>query len=248
MARNIIVLESSSVMSRIIKSMLLANINDVIVEEVSDLEEAEARIAAGGIHVALMGWETVRDQWPRVSAWFSEQKEGYCRGAVLGSGSGREEVASLTPGFEFLEIPCDGREMAGLINRLCNPVSLRQSKRYNIPGTVVRIDQGRCEFSAAVINVSEGGMLCEFDFQEQFVWSDPVVATIEFPTIDGDDEILAAVGLTARLSLLKVMTRDQQERPQGLRASFVFSELPSVTRDLLRRVFALAEKKNIAIS
>ncbi len=242
MARNIMVIESSLIMSRIIESMLLANINDVVVEVVADPDAAGDKIAAGGVHVAMMGWESVRDQWPRIRPWFKHQGDSGCRCALLGSDSGHEEAAALAPGFEFLEIPCDGRDMADLVNRLCNPVSLRMSKRYNIPGTMVRIDQGRCSFVAVVVNVSEGGMLCEFDCQEGFIWSEPVVATIEFSG-NGSGEIMAAVGLTARLSLMKVMGRDPHGKAAAMRASFIFDELSPVTLDLLRRVFVLAEKK-----
>ncbi|HSR35999.1 MAG TPA: hypothetical protein VLL73_02375, partial [Desulfurivibrionaceae bacterium] len=63
MARQILVVDQSTSMRRIIKTMILAEINDAVVAESSDVVEAMERLKGKGFHVVLFSKESSTPEW-----------------------------------------------------------------------------------------------------------------------------------------------------------------------------------------
>jgi len=139
-----------------------------------------------------------------------------------------------------LPTPFKPQVLVEIINRFCNPISLRTAPRYSIPGTEVEIDQSQKQYLANMVNISEGGMLCEMDFAEAYKIHLPVVITITFPP---DFENLVVRGLYATLVNLNVLAHGVDHIPEKVRIAYKFILVPSDAQQTLKKAFKLASEQ-----
>ncbi|MDH5299515.1 MAG: hypothetical protein OEV91_10895, partial [Desulfobulbaceae bacterium] len=184
MSRNILIVDHSGTIRRILRTMILANINDAEVAEAPDTAKAMHRLAEGNTHLVLFSWESADDQW-----------FDFIKKSRTASGSQRLNFILFTsrPDDRHLArvkeagvaaqlfIPCTPAILTETVNRACNPTLLRESRRYNIPEAEATLNQGAISLDARVINISQGGMLCELPIPEHIDWSVPLLATVSFP-------------------------------------------------------------------
>jgi hypothetical protein len=138
---------------------------------------------------------------------------------------------------EYLVMPCSAKLLTDTINRVCNPASLRRSQRYSAPGTVAVIEQGRLAVAAEVVNISDGGLLCEFDAQPLISLALPVMMTVTF-AIEGKEFV--ARGLYSVMGNMKVVERYSDFTPKRVRAGFVFV-VATEAKPIFEKVFAALE-------
>ncbi len=117
-------------------------------------------------------------------------------------------------------------------------MAMRQAPRYSIPETEAIIAQRDRELQTDVLNISSGGLLCEFSTNNIFQVCDPVMITINFT---GVEAIASLKGIYAVLSSLKIIERNPDFTPLRIRAGFTFIIIPPAVKSRLKTIFAKAE-------
>lgn len=247
MARNIIILDSSSSMRRIIKTMIRATVTDAVVSEASDSQEAMGLFATCHFHVALFSKESVEQEWLEFAKEMSSGKGGQRSDFVLFTSNNDEGYIEEIKQYHIVEsviIPCSANELGELITRICNPFVMRTTRRYSAPNTVVHISQGSTNLSAEVINFSLGGMLCEFDMPEGYNWAAPAISNLEF---DLEGFQLTSPGLCSVLSSLMVVDSNPDCSPKRIRFACRFVDISEEAKANLSLIFAKIEAQEEAL-
>jgi len=243
MPRKILVVDASPVMRTIIRTTIQSNLSDVVVLESNDGQEAVAQIKKEKCDLILSSWELpvldgvelfwkIREIPGRQDIPFvlftSKQED-------------KQHARIKDSGIKYcLPTPFKPEVLVEIINRFCNPISLRTSTRYSIPGTKIEIAQSRKQYHANMVNISEGGVLCDMDFVEEYKIHLPVVITITFPP---DFENLVVRGLYAVLVNLNVLAYCVDHTPDKVRIAYKFILAPSDAQQTMQKVFNLAEEQ-----
>lgn len=238
MARNILIVDSSSSMRRIIKTMIRATVNDAVVGEASDSREAIDLFTTCHYHIALFSKESVGQEWLDFAKKKSSEPGAKRSNFVFFSSNEEKDYLEELKQYDIVEsviIPCSADELAERLTRICNPFVMRASRRYSAPNTVVHISQGAANLSAEVINFSAGGMLCELDAPHGYNWAAPAISNLEF---DLDGYQLTSSGLHTVLSSLTVVDSDADNSPRRVRLACRFVDISEGAKADLGLVFA----------
>ena len=238
MSRKILLVDSSKMMRRIIRGMILANVNDAEVIEAEDAWAAKDMVTQEKFHIILYSWEISdknglnllmkQDKHPPIVILTSKNQEKHIK-------------TNLKNDTEYIIVPCSSEELAIKIKRLCNLKALRSNKRYSPLDSSVILQQRNEQLPGSLINISSGGLLCEFDFSEPFNWSQPVNIQIR---INLDNETINISDLYSRMVRLRVCKTHPDFTPKKIRAAFVFITMPNEeNKKLLEKVFLWAENR-----
>ncbi|MEW6595129.1 MAG: hypothetical protein AB1413_09700 [Thermodesulfobacteriota bacterium] len=241
MSRQILIVDQSTSMRRIIKTMILAEVNDADVAESHDVVEAMERLAAGVFHVVLFSRESSNDSWLE-----------YVRKSIAGPGLEKTAFVLFTSSkqkkipdefkahgvTEHIAVPCTPKILGELINRVCSVFTLRSGRRYSLPGASVILEQGANSTTAELVNFSDGGMLCELARVGSYSWSAPAMVTLNLPL---DGEKIVATGLFSVTTRLTVSESYADHTPKRVRIAFRFLTVPPETRKALDKAFAYIE-------
>jgi len=241
MARNILIVDRSVSMRRIIAAMVQANVNDAVISQASDYDEAARLVKEHGCHVLIATWESsdVRAlEFFQAGQGKSPAQPGIPM-VVLVAQDQADKLKKVA-GVEQVLMPCTAEALADAINRACNPVKLRQSKRYSLPDTTAILEQGPEQVTAAVVNISSGGLLCELDYPGNFNFAMSVMVSVIF-NLQGEE--LTAPGLFSAFTGMKVVARNPDHSPQRIPLAFYFINVPKVAAGILARVFVHAEQQ-----
>jgi len=242
MARNIIIMDSSASMRRIIRTMIQATINDAIVSEAYDAEEAMAMLEAGDYNLVLFSRESASKKWLEFAKRLLASTDQPPLSFILFSSSSKKEYLKEVSTYgitEHLSLPCTAEELGELITRICNPFTMRRARRYSAPGTVVFIEQGRKSYEAEVINMSGGGILCELSTPEHINWAAPGMLRLE---IDIDGSSMSVAGLYSVPRRLIVVELNSDFTPRVVRVAWKFVNISEENKAKLEQVFSLLEK------
>ena len=243
MARRILILDNSGSMRRIIRTMILANINDAEVREAHDYQQAIEIVGKQAVNLVLFSRESSKPDWLNFIS--RSREEGAVVQFVLFTsrrhGNNLEDLKNAGVS-EQLFIPCKPEELADVVTRLCSPRVLRAARRYYIPGAVAVLEQGVNKLESSIINFSKGGLLCETDFVQWYNWTAPVMITLNFP-LNGEDVL--AGGLLSATARLNVVESNSDFTPKRLRLAFRFVTVPEETGSILDTVFSYAEKLQV---
>lgn len=237
MVRKILVVDESSTMRRIIHTMILANINDAVVEEVANKSEALTWLASKDCHLILCSLDVVDLRGFELYRELQESGKEIPFVMLFAKQEKFLQMAKQHGLAEYLLMPCSAKVLTDTINRVCNPVSLRRSTRYSAQGTTATIEQGRVAVEADVINISEGGVLLEFDHRPELNLTAPVMMAVSF-TIEGKK--LVAPGLYSTMGNMKVVERHSDLTPKRFRAGFVFV-VTTAAKPIFEKVFSALE-------
>lgn len=239
MARQVLVVSQSAVMRRIIRAKIEANLNDAMVLEARDQKETFQILEQRGCHVVLylvedtvekaldvfeQGRELSGDRLTSFLLLIDAEKKSAVQKALAAGVSG------------CLSIPCSAVSLAGAIDRACPSFSLRRSPRFSAPQTIARIQQRRLCLQASVINFSEGGMLCQIELFDDYLWSEPVMATLHFNI---EEEEIIVPNLYSIPVHLNVLESNPDYTPKCLRVAYSFRHPSADTMQALSRVFDL---------
>lgn len=243
MARNIIIMDSSASMRRIIRTMIQATVNDAVVSEALNVEEAEGLLADAHYHLVIFSKESSDKNWLEFAQKQLALPEGQKTNFIAFSSSTKQDYIDelkrhgLT---EYLTIPCAPNTLGERITRLCTPFSMRKTRRYSIPDAVASLEQGSNSFPAEVVNFSEGGVLCELDAPAVFNWFMPAMINMEF-YIDG--ATLKVAGLYSVVRRLLVVDANPDYSPRTIRLACRFISIPEESKKQLVEVFGVIEKQ-----
>jgi len=244
MARRIMIVDRSGSLRRILKNMILANINDAEVAEVSDADEARERLSSDpGDFLVLFSGESVTDEWLDFIRQ-SLARAGRCPLVfVLFTSRAKQDLLKKVKEAgvkERLAIPCTPESLTEIVNLVYNPLVLRDDRRYSIQDTIASFDQRGQSFKASVINISKGGMLCEMAYDEAFKWAAPVMASVTFTAAALGDQVTAA-GLYSTVSRLLVQNAYPDFSPKTIRIAMQFISVPPDAMKVLEGIFAKAD-------
>ncbi|MFZ5775590.1 MAG: PilZ domain-containing protein [Thermodesulfobacteriota bacterium] len=242
MARHIMILDRSASMRRILRTVLQATVNDAIVTEAQNVEEAVAKIEEGQFNLVLFSKESVDKEWldyaqQRLSMPGRQQTHF----ALLSSSRNDDYLAELkSHGItEHLLIPCSPNSLGELVTRICSPFAMRAARRYSAPNTTAVVSQGANSFKAEVVNFSEGGMLCEFSANGQYNWAAPMMVTLDF---DQDGAHTIVPGLYTLLARLMVVESNPDYTPSRVRLACRFLMVPEESKQKLATIFSTIEE------
>ncbi|MEW6500523.1 MAG: hypothetical protein ACOY8P_13205 [Thermodesulfobacteriota bacterium] len=243
MARQILVVDQSNSMRRIIKTMILAEINDADVAEAQDVDEAMDRLQGKSFHVVLFSRESSTADW---LAYVRKQSAEACleKTAFVVFTSSKQK--KLPEEFrangvkEQIAVPCSPQQLGETINRVCSIFTLRSGRRYSLPGATAILEQGASSTTAELVNFSDGGMLCELAQVGTYSWNAPAMVTLNLP-LDGDK--LVATGLFSVSTRLTVSESYADHTPKRVRIALRFLAVPVETRKVLDQAFAFIEKQ-----
>lgn len=247
MARNILIVHSSASMRKILKTRIQANLSDIVFFDVSSPREALKFLKKSSCHLVMFSWEALDEEWLD----FFQAIKGVSGVSIdnfllITQDDDRDHIGQARDlGVkEHLVIPCSDDLLLATINRICNPAFLRTSKRYSIPGAKALVEQGAEVFQANIINISQGGLLCEMDYSEGFLWHESVMLTASF---DKFEEGIAVTGLASGIVRLTVLNPKAPIKQRRLRIAFIFMKIPPEVSAVLDRVFALADKLSLEV-
>jgi len=243
MARNIIVMDSSASMRRIIRTMIQATVNDAVVSEAHNAEEAQGLIEDARYHLVIFSRESSNKNWLEFAQKRLALPEAQRTNFILFTSSKKQDYFEEIRRYGIQEriiIPCAPTELGELIIKTCTHFAMRASRRYSIHDTSASLAQGSSSFSAEVINFSEGGALCELDAPAQFNWFMPLMISLEF-NIDGVKSKVAGLYSSARR--LSVIESNSDYSPKRIRLACTFVTVPEESKKQLSEVFRLIEKQ-----
>ncbi|WP_305044282.1 PilZ domain-containing protein [Geoalkalibacter sp.] len=241
MSRKFIIIDHSPALRKIIGAKIRANLDDVQVLEAETPERGLALLQDHRCHLIIHLWDGFD---VHALSLFDKLREMPADRQIpfllLTSNESEESLRLIAEkGIpEHLLLPCPSRQFAETLNRVCNPVSLRRDKRYAVQDTIFLLEQRGHALQGNVINASLGGMLCELPFSENFNWSLPASASINF-FVDGKNFV--APHLYSSVVQLTVTHRHPDFSPRKLRVSFRFLQIPEESRLALQQVFSLME-------
>jgi CheY-like chemotaxis protein len=241
MARNILIVDSSPVMRKIISGMVQANFDDSSVFEADDAVNASLVMERRVVDLILYTWEKYNNEalefFEDLQRMPKKRKTPFL--LLVGSNNPEQLKPAIDIGIiNFLVVPCEPCTLTEKISSACNPVRMRADKRYSLPGSTALLEQGVSCFSSSVGNISSGGMLCDFAFNDTFKIEEPVMVTLNF-TI-GNEEY-SATGLYSVLVNYNVADSNDDFTPKNVRLAFRFVNVPPETEIIMSKVFAVAE-------
>ncbi len=239
MPRKILLVDQSKSIRRILRTMILANFNDAEVSEAEDNNEAMDILRADKLHVVLFSWESSTEQWLDFVKQTKSDPNSHNLNFIVFTSRPNEEhfQEAKQSGIEHrLVTPCTPETLTEIVNQACNPALLRQSRRYNVPGSTATLAQGVTTLDASIINISTGGMLCELGITKELDWTVPIMASINFTGVHNGIP-LTANNLFAVMSSFFVQKRHPDHTPKTIRVAMRFLDLPAEALAQLNIVF-----------
>ncbi len=239
MARHILITGCSSEKRRNLEANLLSMYDDILISEVHKVSQAREALTNNVVHLLLYVLTEKDDDGLDFCREISRpESDNHTPCIILVDEQGASH-AGLHHGIQhILPLTSPSSELGSLINKICNPMTMRLTTRYYIPETKAIIAQRDRELQTDVLNISSGGLLCEFTTDNIFQVCDPVMITISFT---GSKEIAGLEGIYAVLSSLKIIERNPDFTPLRIRAGFTFIILPPTVKNRLKTIFAKAE-------
>ncbi len=243
MPRNILIVDPSVSMRRILANMVLANVDDAVVYKAANITEASTMVKEKKFHILLFSWEEV--DYKTTELLTTIQKDPQHGVPVVALVDGDQEqslVAVKNIGIkEYVQAPCSAASLAEAITLACNPVNMRTNRRFSIPDTTASIyTESGGKVVCKVVNISSGGLLCELESPDHLPLKDMYSVTIHF---DLGGRLLDTEGITAALSGMKVLDRQKGCLPNKIRLAFIFCTVPHESAEVLGQALVFAEQQ-----
>ena len=238
MLRQILIVHSSETVVNTVRRAINANINDALVLTADTVEQAVETVKMFNIHLTLY-FPSMSDKRPEDIFHEIQPRANDQTVPMLFLADG--ESCELYQGAYdsgvsgCLSIPCDPIELCKKIEQICPPQRLRGSRRYSFSGTEVLLSQGGQQMSGRVVNISDGGVLCQLEEPLPFNWNKPLSMALTF-NVDEKQTVLSGIeGVTVNLN---VMRSNADYSPAQVRVAFRFIELPQGPREQMAELFA----------
>ncbi|MDD5758264.1 MAG: PilZ domain-containing protein, partial [Desulfobulbaceae bacterium] len=219
-----------------------ASLDDAVIYEANGVDEASNFVRKNTVHLVLYSWDIQDEDGFQFCQGISSGKNGTPIPFLFLISDKKEHIdmAEELVGPVYLVLPCPTEVLVQAIDRVCSPVKLRQAKRYSISDTRAVIIQRQVRLEAAVVNVSAGGALCEFELDAQLNSAFPVSISLQFN--DDGQGLVTIDDLRAVATNMLVMTRHEDQTARRLRMGFQFIGIPSSAQETFERIFAQLEE------
>ncbi len=239
MLRQILIVHPSEPVLRSLQKAINANISDAAVFTADSVQLAVETTKMFHIHLILLSPEFSRealsDLCNQLQPLAAEQSVPIL---LLTEGGSRQELESAceleTVGT--IDLACGANTLCQTIDQVCCPKRLRGAKRYSIPRTEITVCQSGCSLPGKVINISEGGLLCQLEAPGGFEWAKPAILNLHF-NISG--KVLAIQKLRGASVNLNVVRANPDESPAVIRVAFRFIEPAEESLVQLSDIFSL---------
>jgi hypothetical protein len=132
------------------------------------------------------------------------------------------------------------------INAVCDPRAWRKDTRYHLSNVMAIIEAENRNAEATLINISKGGILVELTCEQpSLLMGDQIRIGLSVEINGGHSSI---DGLTARLSRIEVLGWESAGRPNRMRATFVFTDLPDGPKGKLDELLQMAREEKLETS
>lgn len=132
------------------------------------------------------------------------------------------------------------------INAVCDPRAWRRDTRYHLANVKATIEAKDRHAEATLINISKGGILVEITCEQpSLLVSEQIRIGL---SIDLNDSRGSINGLTARLSRIEVLEWESAGKPNRMRATFVFTDLPGGTKGKLDELLKMAGEDKLEMA
>jgi hypothetical protein len=130
------------------------------------------------------------------------------------------------------------------INAVCDPRTWRKDARYHLANVKATIEAKDRHAEVKLINISKGGILVELTCEEpSLLMSDRIRIGL---TVDINDDRSSIDGLAARLSRIEVLGWESAGKPNLMRATFIFADLPDGPKGKLGKLLKMAREEKLA--
>jgi two-component system chemotaxis response regulator CheY len=230
-------------MRKILRQKIMANLNDTEVFVAKDAADADAILSQNPCQLIIQTWHYAeKGALPFLRKLRDNQEFADIPFLLLSADRNEEQIRLLLEAgaSECLYLPSSARTLTETINRICNPVSLRKSKRYSFSAASTCLAQRQNCFDGKIINISMGGMLCELDWSNEFQCGVPLMAQVE---VTLGEETIVITDLYARMANLRLIGLNPDHTFRRVRIALAFIQVSDDSRAGLERVFRLAEQE-----
>lgn len=248
MIRQILIVHNSEAIVRTLQSTIDAEINDAAVFTAETVEEAIESVRMFNIHLILysptVSSENIIDVYHKIQPLAADLNVPMLI-LTAGESSGQYDAAIEAGVSGCLELPCAAPFLCRAIDRICSPQRLRGARRYSIPRTSMQLSQPGCRLAGRVINISEGGLLCQIDEPGGFEWAKPSSLILSFELAG---ERLQIAEIEAVPVNVNVVRSHADYSPAQVRVAFRFVELPPSSKQQIGEIFAQLDSEQRLVS
>ncbi len=237
MLRQILIVHRSEAVLSALNKAINANLSDAAVFTAESLPAAIETAKMFNIHLILLSpmiaEESLVDIYHQMQPASAEQPIPVL---LLTEGGKTEEFdAAFEAGVAgCIELATDANTLCQGIDRICCPKRLREARRYSLPHTQIQLSQAGCKLSGKVINISEGGLLCQLNDPLRFDWALPSDLTLIFNLDGAQTKIPHMQGLPANLNVVR---SHPDYSPAVIRVAFRFVERSEESVKQLNDIF-----------
>jgi CheY-like chemotaxis protein len=132
------------------------------------------------------------------------------------------------------------------INAVCDPRAWRKDARYHLANVKATIEAKDRHAEATLINISRGGILVELACEQpSLLMSEQIRIGLSIDINDGQGSI---DGLTARLLRIEVLEWESAGKPNHIRATFIFIDLPGGPKGKLDELLKMAREEKLEMA
>jgi CheY-like chemotaxis protein len=160
----------------------------------------------------------------------SESESAHVRNELVQQGFDRVVQIRLRPS-----------DLIHKINAVCDPRTWRKDARYHLANVKATIETKDRHTEATLINISKGGILMELTCEQPaLLMGDQIRIGLTTDINDGRGNI---DGLTARLSRIEVLGWESAGKPNHMRTTFIFTDLPDGPKGRLEALLKMAREE-----
>jgi CheY-like chemotaxis protein len=153
----------------------------------------------------------------------------------------------VAQGFDrVVQIRLRPSDLIRTINAVCDPRTWRKDTRYHLANVQATIQAQDRSAEASLINISRGGILVELACEQPSLLMDERIRI--GLSVDIGDGRGGIDGLTARLSRIEVLGWGSAGKPDRMRATFIFTDLPDRPEGKLATLLEMAREEKLEIT
>ncbi|MBF0121292.1 MAG: PilZ domain-containing protein [Desulfobacterales bacterium] len=241
--RKLLVYHSNHLVSNVVKRQILSEFNDISIIDASSFEEIAVIFQKEHLDLILIEFNLANIS----SVNFFKNINSKLPIAQTGTIAIIEKDLKKCVNFlsdngigSYLSFPFKTIELKDKVNSVCDARLKRVHDRFNIPNTTTILHCPLEDIEGQLINISKGGMLCEFFYNQQpfnlFITN---YVTIKIPAPNGFFEIKK---IRCKVSNLNVVTWSSDDRAAYLRIAFTFTKITEQNKSSLEELIEMAKE------
>lgn len=247
--RHLLIVHSSKVAISAVKRYVLSEIGDITFTETTSGKEALEYLEKDPFDIVIADADLVdingMEIYERIKASNLADKTGFILLAPKDLFTTEFIEKFQNAGIEnYLAQPFSRDQIINKINTVCNPRSWRKNDRFHIPGAKATLHLDIEEIDINLINISMGGILCDFfyDYQPlELLGVNEISLNIPLPK-----GVFEIERVSCKLSRMNVINWKTDGMVESLTVTWLFAELTPQNRELLSYIFEMARELDLA--